>query len=133
MDPIRITALVIGLLALVKGVWGLISPKRLVEWTRTHVLKRDDHHLRFYGLGMTVIGGFLAYMVWNEVAWLPALTVVILTVMTLKGVMTLFFPEVTRATMRARAALPKLAIRLLCLISAVLAVYLVLFGLGYWY
>lgn len=131
MDPIRSTALVIGLLALLKGLWGLISPRKAVEWARAHILRQDNHHLRFYGFGTAVIGGFLMYVVWNEVAWLATITVIIVTVMTLKGLMTLFFPEMARATLRARAALPRPAIRILCLAMAVLAAYLVAFGLGY--
>ncbi|MEK6961148.1 MAG: hypothetical protein AABX47_08310 [Nanoarchaeota archaeon] len=132
MDPIRIAALIIGLIGLLKGALGLASPSRLVGWTREHVLRRDNHHLQFYGFGSTVIGGFLIYMIWEEVQWIPTLTVLIATMVLLKGIMTLFFPEVTRASIRAMAAIPKTALRAISLIAIILAAYLIAFGTGFW-
>lgn len=131
MDPVRTVAIVLGLLALAKGLWGVISPKCITAWARRHVLQRDNHHMRFYGLAIAVIGGFLLYTMWSEIAWLATLTVLIAVTITAKGLFTLFFPEVPRACIRARVAIPRLAIRLLCLIAAVLGAYLLAYGFGY--
>lgn len=132
MDPIRIAALIIGIIGLVKGAIGLASPSRLIGWTREHVLRKDNHHLQFYGFGSAVIGGFLMYMIWEEVQWIPTLAVLITTMVMLKGIMTLFFPEVTRASIRAMAALPKTALRAMSLITIILAAYFIVFGTGFW-
>jgi len=132
MDPIRIVALVIGVIGLIKGATALASPSKTIGWAREYVLRKDNHHIQFYGFGAAVMSGFLIYMMWGEIRWLPTLTVFIATTIALKGATALIFPEVTRSWVRSIAILPKAALRTIALIMIVLAAYLIAFSAGYW-
>lgn len=128
MYRVQMTALAIGLVLLVTRAPGVWSPRLFTRWIKEHVLARDDAHLRFYGFAIAIIGALLVYLLLSEVDWLQAVTLAMVLSMLVWGVMTLFFPEVARAPVRAMTRQPAISIRVVCAVSVIIALYLIWFG-----
>ena len=129
MYRVQLTALALGIVLLATRLPGIFSPKKFVRWIKEHILSRDDAHLRFYGLAIAVIGAFLIYLLLGEVDWLEAITMMVVLCLFIWGLFAVFFPDVIRAPLRAMIRQPPMAIRIVCTISAIIALFLIRYGI----
>lgn len=129
MNPIQFTALLLGIVILLTRLPGLVYPKKIMRWVRDHFINQDDGHMRFYGFSIAIASALLIYLLTPEVEWLEAITLMLVLTMLVWGCITLFFPDISRSTIRSYLRQSVLSVRILCGIAVVLAIYLIKFGL----